>query len=149
MNELKSLGKTIKYKRLALNLRMDDVARQADISRATLWAIEKGQGGYSISTLIKVLNILSLSFDITNGSKTTRDRASRENTARDKKINRFVIMCIEQYALCINENSDIVYKQMKERGIIKELVDDYDDLHGMSFAYLNDYIDSLLNGGVA
>ena len=149
MNELKSLGKTIKFKRLALNLRMDDVARQADISRATLWAIEKGQDGYSISTLIKVLNILSLSFNVSNGSKATRDRASRENTARDKKINRFVIMCIEQYALCINENSDIVYKQMKERGIIKELVDDYDDLHGMSFAYLNDYIDSLLNGGVA
>ena len=146
MNEISLLGKTIKDKRLSLKLRMDDVANKAGITRATLWSIEKGAGNCSISTFLRILDILDLSFSIKNDNNNTfRSRATRINTRLDKKINRFVIMCVEQYANSINENSDIVYNKMLAKGIIKDLTDDYEDLHGMSQVYLNDYIDSLLN----
>ena len=146
MNEISLLGKTIKDKRLSLNMRMDDVANKAGITRATLWSIEKGGGNCSISTLLRILDILDLSFSIKNDDNNTfRSRATRINTRLDKKINRFVIMCVEQYANSINENSDIVYNKMLAKGIIEDLTDDYEDLHGMSQVYLNDYIDSLLN----
>ena len=92
MKELLVLGRTIKAKRLALNLRMDDVANKAGITRATLWSIEKGQSNCSICSLFKVLDILGLSFEINNQTNDqTRDRATRINSALDKKINRFVI----------------------------------------------------------
>ena len=146
MNEIALLGKTIKDKRLSLNMRMDDVANKAGITRATLWSIEKGAGNCSISTLLRILDILDLSFSIKNDDNNTfRSRATRINTRLDKKINRFVIICVEQYANSINESSDIVYNKMLAKGIINDLTDDYEDLHGMSHVYLNDYIDSLLN----
>ena len=63
---------------------------------------------------------------------------------KELEINRFVIMCVEQYANHISQPSDITYKMMLDSEIIDELIDDYEDLHGMSFTYLNDYIDSLL-----
>ena len=95
MNEISLLGKTIKDKRLSLNMRMDDVANKAGITRATLWSIEKGGGNCSISTLLRILDILDLSFSIKNDDNNTfRSRATRINTRLDKKINRFVIMCV-------------------------------------------------------
>ena len=147
MKELLVLGRTIKAKRLALNLRMDDVANKAGITRATLWSIEKGQSNCSICSLFKVLEILSLSFEINNQTNDQiRDRASRINSALDKKINRFVIFCVEQYAQYIDKKSEDTYKQMKEKGVIDDLINDYEDLHGMSSVYLNDHISSLLAG---
>lgn len=144
MNELSVLGKTIKEKRLLLNLRMDDVAKRADITRATLWSIEKGKGGFSASSLFKVMSILGISLKIDNNqNELVRDRATRINTAHDKKINRFIIMCVEQYAYSTNQSSSVVYKRMLQNGVIDELTNDYEDLHGMSFASLNEYIDSL------
>ena len=147
MKELLVLGRTIKAKRLALNLRMDDVANKAGITRATLWSIEKGQSNCSICSLFKVLEILGLSFEINNQTNDqTRDRATRINSALDKKINRFVIFCVEQYAQYIDKKSEDTYKQMKEKGVIDDLINDYEDLHGMSSVYLNDHISSLLAG---
>lgn len=147
MKELLVLGRTIKAKRLALNLRMDDVANKAGITRATLWSIEKGQSNCSICSLFKVLEILSLSFEINNQTNDQiRDRATRINSALDKKINRFVIFCVEQYAQYIDKKSEDTYKQMKEKGVIDDLINDYEDLHGMSSVYLNDHISSLLAG---
>lgn len=144
MNELSVLGKTIKEKRLLLNLRMDDVAKRADITRATLWSIEKGKGGFSASSLFKVMSILGISLKIDNNqNELVRDRATRINTAHDKKINRFIIMCVEQYAYSTNQSSSVVYKRMLQNGVIDELTNDYEDLHGVSFASLNEYIDSL------
>ena len=35
---------------------------------------------------------------------------------------------------------------MKEKGVINDLINDYEDLHGMSSVYLNDHISSLLAG---
>ena len=148
MKELKNLGKLIKKKRLALNMRMDDVARKADITRATLWSIEKGLGNCSINSLIKVLNVLgiSFSFDSTQSDNTKRHRASRTNTLLDKKINRFIIMCVEQFASYSNRSSADVYKEMNDCGVINELRNDYEDLHGMSTTYINEYINAFLGG---
>ena len=138
-------GTIIKRRRLSLNMRMEDVSKKANITRATLWSIEKGTGNYSFASLIKVLNILGLSISIDNSiSISKRNRASRKNTLIDKKINRFVVMCIEQYALRKKQNSSSVYKKLKDLGIIDELINDYEDLHGMSTIYINELIDSLL-----
>ena len=148
MKDAVILGHKIKEKRLALNLRMDDVAKEAGITRPTLWAIEKGTGNYSVSSLFKVMSILGLSLTIdSDGSMDTmRNRASRLNTLLDKKINSFLIMCVEQYAYSVNRSSEEVYKEMTDKNIIKEMTDDYEDLHGMSTEYLNDYINTMLGG---
>ena len=53
-------------------------------------------------------------------------------------------MCVEQYTNNVNQPSAIVYKKMKDRGVIDELINDYEDLHGESFVYLVDYVDALL-----
>ena len=141
------LGDTIKRKRLSLNLRMDDVAERANITRATLWSIEKGESNCSICTLFKVLDALDLSLELNSDvRKVKRNRATRVNTLLDKKINRFVIMCVEQYAKSINEPSGVTYKRMSECGVLDDLTNDYEDLHGMSTVYLNDYINSLVRG---
>ena len=145
MEELGLIGDIIKQKRLALNLRMDDVAKQAGITRATLWSIEKGEGKCSLSSFIKVLDVLGISISLNNTSKTNdRVRASRANLSLDKKINEFVILCVEQYAYSTNKKSKQTYQRMKEQGIIKELVNDYEDLHAMSSVELNEYIGALL-----
>lgn len=145
MENIINTGTIIKRRRLSLNMRMEDVSKKANITRATLWSIEKGTGNYSFSSLLRVLDILGLSISIENVSeKSKRNRASRKNTLEDKKVNRFVVMCIEQYALSKNENSSSVYQKMKHAGIIDELIEDYEDLHGMSTTYINELIDSLL-----
>ena len=146
MEEAVFLVNKIKEKRLALNLRMDDVAKEVGITRPTLWAIEKGTGNYSASSLFKVMNILGLSLSVeSNGSiDTTRNRASRLNTLLDKKINSFLIMCVEQYAHSVNRSSGEVYKEMKNKNVLNSIVEDYEDLHGMSTEYLNDYIGKML-----
>lgn len=145
MNEIQ-LGNLIKSKRLERNLTMDNLASETGVSRQTIGAIEKGQGNCSISTLLKIMNILDISISINDEDKhLKRERASRINSIKDKKINRFVIMCVEQYALSVNKPSSDIYKKMNKHGIINELEDDYEYLHGMSTIYLNDYIDSLLS----
>lgn len=147
MEKLLFLGNAIKEKRLALNIRMDDLARKADITRATLWSIEKGTSNCSIGTVFKLMDVLGLDFNLVNqqSNNNARNRATRINTLLDKKINRFVIMCVEQYALSKNKSSGQTYKEMLKSGVVKELKSDYEDLHGMSTPYLNDYIESLMN----
>ncbi len=147
MEKLLFLGNAIKEKRLALNIRMDDLARKANITRATLWSIEKGTSNCSIGTVFKLMDVLGLDFNLVNqqSDNNVRNRATRINTVLDKKINRFVIMCAEQYALSKNKSSGQTYKEMLKSGVVKELENDYEDLHGMSTPYLNDYIESLMN----
>ena len=144
------LGKMIKEKRLAQNLRMDDVARKADISRVTLWSIEKGEGNCSLSSLLRVMDVLGLRMIVENQSslENERARATRANTVLSKKINRFIIMCVEQYALFSGIRSDAVYKEMKRKGVLDELESDYEDLHGMSTVYLNDYLKARMGGSL-
>lgn len=147
MTNIHSFGNIIKEKRLASNLRMDDVARMAGITRSTLWSIEKGNGNCSMNALFKVLDVLDLSFSIDGFDKDKRirkKRASRLNSKIDKQINRFIIMCVEQYANHSNISSENAYKLLLSSEVIKELQNDYEDLHGMSTEYLNEYIDSLI-----
>lgn len=136
----KQIGIEIKNKRLSLNLRMDDVANKAGITRSTLWSIENGSGNYSIDILLKILKILEMSINIETQTNARRKRAVRLNSAFDKKINRFIVMCVEQFALSINKNSNEIYPMLKEKGILQELKDDYEDMHGMSTTFINEYI---------
>lgn len=145
MENIVELGKTIKRKRLSLNMTMDQLAKEANISRATLWHIEMGEGNFSAQSLFKVLQILNISFSLIGDvKKEKRERASRLNKARDKKINRFVVMCIQQYADSVNKDNTDIYRKMLNKGIIDNLINDYEDLHGMSQIYLNNYISELL-----
>ncbi len=140
------IGKKLKNKRLQLNLRMDDVAKQVGITRSTLWSIENGNGHYTIDTLLKLLNVLNMSISLDKQEEKTRIRATRTNTVLDKKINRFIIMCVEQYAASVNKSSGITYNELNEAGIIDELKEDYEDMHGMSTYSINEYINKRLLG---
>lgn len=141
MNNKVLIGKIIKNKRLELNLRMDDLAKEVGITRSTLSAIENGNGNYTIDALLNTMNHLGLDLNIISDKRDiTRSRATRRNTAIDKKINRFIIMCVEQYASSVEEASAEVYLRMNKNGVIKELADDYEDMHGMSTEFLNDHI---------
>ena len=146
MTQLQQIGQTIKECRLAKNLRMEDVAREAKISRVTLYNIEKGTENYSISAMMNVLKVLDLYLDLGNvvSKSRERERATRLITAYDKKINHFVVMCVEQYAASINQPSEIVYKRMMDSGVVSYLINDYEDLHGMSTPFLNQFIGGLL-----
>ncbi len=146
MTNISNFGKAIKSKRLSLNMRMDDLANKANITRSTLYSIEHGSTKCSFKSIINVINALSLSLDITDYNKirNRRSRATRTNKSIDKKVNRFIIFCVEQYASSINKNGKETYDLLNKNGIISELRNDYEDLHGMSPIYLNDYITGLL-----
>lgn len=141
------IGKKLKNKRLELNMRMDDVAKGVGITRSTLWSIENGNGNYTIDILLELLSFLDLSIDIGDQEQANRRRATRTNSALDKKINRFIVMCVEQYASSINLGSSAVYNKLSEAGIIDELKNDYEDMHGMSTYSLNEYIGKRLTEG--
>lgn len=150
MENLTSIGKTIKDKRLLLNIRMEDLARQAGISRSLLWSIEKGNANYSIKTLLNLVEILDLKLEFEEKRyKVKNERAQRVNSKLDKKINRFIVMCITQYAREYNSDYVTTYFEFVNKGLITEIEDDYEDLHGMSTEYLNDYFHSIIKGGEA
>ena len=147
MNE-KMIGSIVKNKRLNMNISMEELANKVGISRATLWAIEKGEKNYSFSSLLNVMNELDLLVAVNNNVEPAKKaRASRYATAREKRINRFVIMCIEQYASHINKNSKESYVLLENNNILSELENDYEDLHGMSTEWLNDYLDKRIENG--
>ena len=143
------IGEKIKSKRLQLNLRMDDVAKKVGITRSTLSSIENGSGNYTIDALLKLLGFLNMSIDVDTQKDSFRKRATRINTVLDKKINRFLVMCIEQYASSVNKSSRDIYIELDNAGIIDELKNDYEDMHGMSTYSLNEYIEKRLLGGAA
>ncbi|MBO5577781.1 MAG: DUF3791 domain-containing protein [Bacilli bacterium] len=138
------IGEKLKNKRLQLNLRMDDVAKKVGITRSTLWSIENGSGNYTIDTLLKLLNLLNMPINIDKEEQNARKRATRTNSVLDKKINRFIIMCIEQYAASVNQGSGVIYNELNKAGVISELKNDYEDMHGMSTYSLNEYISKRL-----
>ena len=57
---LRELGDDIRKARLRRRLRMAVVADRADISRATLTKIERGDGGVALGNYAMVLNALGL-----------------------------------------------------------------------------------------
>ena len=143
------IGQKLKNKRLEFNLRMDDVAKEVGITRSTLWSIENGNGNYTIDALLRLVSFLNMSIDIGAQTQGTRKRATRTNSALDKKINRFIVMCVEQYASSVNKSSGTIYNELNKAGVIDELRDDYEDMHGMSTYSINEYISRRLSGGVA
>ena len=140
------IGKAIKNIRLSNNMRMDDLARKAGITRQTLSSIENGLDNYSFSSLLKVMDVLGISLTIDNkcDNKSTRKRATRMNKKYDKTVNRFIVMCVEQYAESIKQPSYVIYPLMKQKGVIDYLKIDYEDMHGMSTEYINDFIHGML-----
>lgn len=146
MKNAMEIGNAIKARRLSLNRRMDDVAKESGITRSTLWSIEKGVGNTSLASLLRVMEALGLSLDVTSSGSFSegRKRASRRNALFDKKKNRFLVMCVQQYAASSGRASSSIYEEMRQKGIVEDLLNDYEDLHGMSTQYLNDYIDTLL-----
>lgn len=55
---LEKMGEQIKLARLRRNLSVELIAERAGISRATLWAVEKGTATVSIGTYAAVLHAL-------------------------------------------------------------------------------------------
>ena len=78
-------------------------------------------------------------------SETHMDDAASVNNTLIKEINRFLIMCIEQYASSTNKSGKHTYEIMDKGGVLQELIDDYEDMHGMPAQLINDYIDKRLN----
>ena len=126
---------------------MDDVAKKVGITRSTLSSIENGSGNYTIDALLKLLRFLNMSIDVDTQEDSFRKRATRINTNLDKKINRFLVMCVEQYASRANESSRSIYNNLENAGIIDELKNDYEDMHGMSTYSIIEYINKRLLGG--
>lgn len=58
----------------------------------------------------------------------------------------FISFCVEYYSDHIGISSDEVYKLFKNSGLIDLLNEDYDDLHGMGFEYLMQFIDEFFEG---
>ncbi|MCD6446639.1 MAG: helix-turn-helix transcriptional regulator [Candidatus Marinimicrobia bacterium] len=57
---LELLGENIKLARLRRRLTAEQVSERANISRSTLWHIEKGSEHISIGAILKVLSVLGL-----------------------------------------------------------------------------------------
>ena len=57
-------GENIKLARLRRKLSTEQVAERANISRPTLWNIEKGAGGVAMATYAQVLFVLGLEKDL-------------------------------------------------------------------------------------
>jgi len=66
---LESLGENIKLARLRRKLTMEQVANRANISRKTLWHIEKGSEHISIGIILQVLSVLGFKNDLGNIAK--------------------------------------------------------------------------------
>ena len=63
-NILTELGENIKLARLRRGFSVELVAERAGISRATLWAVEKGSPSVAMEIYISVLNALKLEKDL-------------------------------------------------------------------------------------
>jgi transcriptional regulator with XRE-family HTH domain len=92
---LRNLGENIKYARLRRKLSAEQVSERANISRKTLWAIEKGTSTVSIGSYLQVLLVLGLENDLSIVAKddslgrklqdselTTKERAPRRTRTK-------------------------------------------------------------------
>ena len=66
---LENIGENIKLARLRRKLTAQQVANRANISRKTLWHIEKGREHISIGIILQVLTVLGLRDDLKNIAK--------------------------------------------------------------------------------
>lgn len=63
-NILTEMGENIRLARLRRGFSVELVAERAGISRATLWAVEKGSSSVAMGIYVSVLNALKLEKDI-------------------------------------------------------------------------------------
>lgn len=61
---LKKLGENIKLARRRRKLSVEQVSERADISRATLWQVERGSPSVSMGAYCQVLFVLRLEIDL-------------------------------------------------------------------------------------
>jgi transcriptional regulator with XRE-family HTH domain len=61
---LVQVGENIKLARLRRKLSAEQIAERANISRPTLWSIEKGGGGVAMAAYAQVLFVLGLEKDL-------------------------------------------------------------------------------------
>jgi transcriptional regulator with XRE-family HTH domain len=61
---LKTIGENIKLARLRRKLSTEQIAERANISRPTLWAIEKGSSTVAFGAYVQVLFVLGLEKDL-------------------------------------------------------------------------------------
>ena len=54
---------------------------------------------------------------------------------------RILAFTIELYAKHIEKPADVVYQKLQETELLEMLYTDYEDLHGMSPEYMNNYFD--------
>ena len=66
---IEHLGENIKLARLRRKLTMQQVAERANISRKTLWHIEKGSPHIGIGSILKVLSVLGLANELLQVAK--------------------------------------------------------------------------------
>lgn len=64
MNTLVILGENIKTARLRRKISMEQIAERAGISRATVWAVEKGSPSVAMGTYMQILFVLGLDRDL-------------------------------------------------------------------------------------
>jgi len=63
---LEELGENIRLARLRRKLSTEQVSDRANVSRRTLWAIEKGTSSVSLGAYLQVLFVLGLENDLAN-----------------------------------------------------------------------------------
>ena len=61
----------------------------------------------------------------------------------------FKAFCVEFYANHTGKTGPEVYEEFEKSGLLKELDDDYEDLHGMGMEALMQMFDDYLGKGVA
>ena len=61
---MKALGVNIKLARRRRRLSTEQVAERANISRSTLWLVEKGDPGVAMGTYLQILFVLGLEKDL-------------------------------------------------------------------------------------
>ena len=64
MNNIFTLGQTIKERRVFLRLNQEDLMEMSGISAKTIQKIEMGKANPSVQTLYKVLDVLGMNFEI-------------------------------------------------------------------------------------
>ena len=66
---LENLGENIKLARLRRKLTAEQVANRANISRKTLWHVEKGSEHISIGVFLQILSVLGFQKELENIAK--------------------------------------------------------------------------------
>ncbi len=63
-NQILAISSVIRKRRKLLKITQDDLADLAEISKRYLYTIEKGLANPSVETLLKMMDVLGLTFEI-------------------------------------------------------------------------------------